>query len=192
MHQVIRDANTHSQLQDDLVEHLWMLKGNAAKFYYLFSIYLDLKLCIICVYKLCFYNLYESSGTIFQVSRRSGAISSRLGATTGMPTFKKIGPNLRLFGLYWAFGKPYGGAAGKTPSPYTNRRWRPSPHMAQKLPAPDTVLGASGDAPRDQFTSRQLLVALFLYETMVSPCSRQHLFLQTQMLINGTYTHLSE
>jgi hypothetical protein len=28
MWQEIRDANTHSQLQDDLVEHLWMLKGN--------------------------------------------------------------------------------------------------------------------------------------------------------------------
>jgi hypothetical protein len=27
MRQKIRDANTHSQLQDDLVEHLWMLKG---------------------------------------------------------------------------------------------------------------------------------------------------------------------
>jgi hypothetical protein len=26
----IRDENTHSQLQDDLVEHLWMLKGNNA------------------------------------------------------------------------------------------------------------------------------------------------------------------
>jgi hypothetical protein len=30
MHQEIRDANIHSQLQDDLVEHLWMLKGNTA------------------------------------------------------------------------------------------------------------------------------------------------------------------
>jgi hypothetical protein len=30
MRQEIRDANTHSQLQDDLVEHLWMLKGNNA------------------------------------------------------------------------------------------------------------------------------------------------------------------
>jgi hypothetical protein len=29
MHQEIGDANTHSQLQDDLVEHLWMFKGNA-------------------------------------------------------------------------------------------------------------------------------------------------------------------
>jgi hypothetical protein len=28
MCQEIRDANTHSQLQDDLVKHLWMLKGN--------------------------------------------------------------------------------------------------------------------------------------------------------------------
>jgi hypothetical protein len=28
MHQEIRYANTHSQLQDDLVEHLWMPKGN--------------------------------------------------------------------------------------------------------------------------------------------------------------------
>jgi hypothetical protein len=28
MRQEIRDANTHSQLQDDLVKHLWMLKGN--------------------------------------------------------------------------------------------------------------------------------------------------------------------
>jgi predicted membrane-bound dolichyl-phosphate-mannose-protein mannosyltransferase len=28
MHQEIQDANTHSQLQDDLVEHLWMLKEN--------------------------------------------------------------------------------------------------------------------------------------------------------------------
>jgi hypothetical protein len=26
MHQEIRDANTHSQLQDDLVKNLWMLK----------------------------------------------------------------------------------------------------------------------------------------------------------------------
>jgi hypothetical protein len=30
MLQEIRDANTDSQLQDDLVEHLWMLKGNNA------------------------------------------------------------------------------------------------------------------------------------------------------------------
>jgi hypothetical protein len=30
MRQEIRDANTHSQLQDDLVEYLWMLKGNNA------------------------------------------------------------------------------------------------------------------------------------------------------------------
>jgi hypothetical protein len=30
MRQEIRDANTHSQLQDDLVKHLWMLKGNNA------------------------------------------------------------------------------------------------------------------------------------------------------------------
>jgi hypothetical protein len=30
MRQEIRDANNHSQLQDDLVEHLWMLKGNNA------------------------------------------------------------------------------------------------------------------------------------------------------------------
>jgi hypothetical protein len=30
MHQEIRDANTHHQLQDDLVEHLWMLKENNA------------------------------------------------------------------------------------------------------------------------------------------------------------------
>jgi hypothetical protein len=30
MRQEIGDANTHSQLQDDLVEHLWMLKGNNA------------------------------------------------------------------------------------------------------------------------------------------------------------------
>jgi hypothetical protein len=30
MRQEIRDINTHSQLQDDLVEHLWMLKGNIA------------------------------------------------------------------------------------------------------------------------------------------------------------------
>jgi hypothetical protein len=30
MRQEIRDANTHSLLQDDLVEHLWMLKGNNA------------------------------------------------------------------------------------------------------------------------------------------------------------------
>jgi hypothetical protein len=30
MSQEIRDANTHSQLLDDLVEHLWMLKGNNA------------------------------------------------------------------------------------------------------------------------------------------------------------------
>jgi hypothetical protein len=30
MRQEIRDANTLSQLQDDLVEHLWMLKGNKA------------------------------------------------------------------------------------------------------------------------------------------------------------------
>jgi hypothetical protein len=30
MRQEIRDVNTHSQLQDDLVEHLWMLKGNNA------------------------------------------------------------------------------------------------------------------------------------------------------------------
>jgi hypothetical protein len=91
MHQVIRDANTHSQLQDDLVEHLWMLKGNAAKFYYLFSIYLDLKLCIICVYKLCFYNLYESSGTIFQVSRRSGAILADSAQRQECPHLKKLG-----------------------------------------------------------------------------------------------------
>jgi hypothetical protein len=28
MRQEIGDANTHSQLQDDLVKHLWMLKGN--------------------------------------------------------------------------------------------------------------------------------------------------------------------
>jgi hypothetical protein len=28
MLQEIRDKNTHSQLQDDLVEHLWILKGN--------------------------------------------------------------------------------------------------------------------------------------------------------------------
>jgi hypothetical protein len=28
MRQEIRDENTHSQLQDDLMEHLWMLKGN--------------------------------------------------------------------------------------------------------------------------------------------------------------------
>jgi hypothetical protein len=30
MRQEIRDANTYSQLQDDLVEHLWVLKGNTA------------------------------------------------------------------------------------------------------------------------------------------------------------------
>jgi hypothetical protein len=30
MRQEIQDANTYSQLQDDLVEHLWMLKGNNA------------------------------------------------------------------------------------------------------------------------------------------------------------------
>jgi hypothetical protein len=30
MRQEIRDANNHIQLQDDLVEHLWMLKGNNA------------------------------------------------------------------------------------------------------------------------------------------------------------------
>jgi hypothetical protein len=30
MRQEIRDANTHRQLQDDLVEDLWMLKGNNA------------------------------------------------------------------------------------------------------------------------------------------------------------------
>jgi hypothetical protein len=30
MRQEIRDANTCSQLQDDLVKHLWMLKGNNA------------------------------------------------------------------------------------------------------------------------------------------------------------------
>jgi hypothetical protein len=30
MCQQIQDANTHSQQQDDLVEHLWMLKGNNA------------------------------------------------------------------------------------------------------------------------------------------------------------------
>jgi hypothetical protein len=30
MRQEIRDTNTHSQLQDDLVEHLWILKGNNA------------------------------------------------------------------------------------------------------------------------------------------------------------------
>jgi hypothetical protein len=30
MRQEIRDSNTHSQLPDDLVEHLWMLKGNNA------------------------------------------------------------------------------------------------------------------------------------------------------------------
>jgi hypothetical protein len=30
MRQEIRDANIHSQLQDDVVEHLWMLKGNNA------------------------------------------------------------------------------------------------------------------------------------------------------------------
>jgi hypothetical protein len=30
MRQKIRDGNTHSQLQDNLVEHLWMLKGNIA------------------------------------------------------------------------------------------------------------------------------------------------------------------
>jgi hypothetical protein len=30
MHQEIRDANTHSQLQDDMVKHLWMLKENNA------------------------------------------------------------------------------------------------------------------------------------------------------------------
>jgi hypothetical protein len=28
--QEICDANTHSRLQDDLLEHLWMLKGNNA------------------------------------------------------------------------------------------------------------------------------------------------------------------
>jgi hypothetical protein len=27
-HQEIRDANTHSQWQHDLVNHFWMLKGN--------------------------------------------------------------------------------------------------------------------------------------------------------------------
>ena len=27
--QEIRDTNTHNQLQEDLVDHLWMLKGNA-------------------------------------------------------------------------------------------------------------------------------------------------------------------
>jgi hypothetical protein len=32
MRQEIRDANTHGQLQDNLVEHLWMLKGNTAYF----------------------------------------------------------------------------------------------------------------------------------------------------------------
>jgi hypothetical protein len=30
MRQEIQDANTHSQLQDNLVEHLWILKGNTA------------------------------------------------------------------------------------------------------------------------------------------------------------------
>jgi hypothetical protein len=30
MRQEIRDVDTHSQLQDNLVEHLWMLKGNNA------------------------------------------------------------------------------------------------------------------------------------------------------------------
>jgi hypothetical protein len=29
-------------------------KGNTAQFYFLSSIYLDFKLCIVCVYKLCF------------------------------------------------------------------------------------------------------------------------------------------
>jgi hypothetical protein len=29
-HQEIQNANTHSELQDNLVEHLWMLKGNNA------------------------------------------------------------------------------------------------------------------------------------------------------------------
>jgi hypothetical protein len=52
MRQEIQDANTHSELQDDLVNHLWMLKGNTAKFYFLTSVYLDLKLCIICMYEL--------------------------------------------------------------------------------------------------------------------------------------------
>jgi len=28
MRQEIRDTNTHRQLQDDLVEHLWLLKEN--------------------------------------------------------------------------------------------------------------------------------------------------------------------
>jgi hypothetical protein len=30
MRQEIQDANTNNQLQDDLVEHMWMLKGNNA------------------------------------------------------------------------------------------------------------------------------------------------------------------
>jgi hypothetical protein len=30
MRKEIRHANTHSQLQDNLMEHLWMLKGNNA------------------------------------------------------------------------------------------------------------------------------------------------------------------
>ena len=32
MHQEIRDAQVHTQLQNDLVEHLWTLKGNTAWF----------------------------------------------------------------------------------------------------------------------------------------------------------------
>jgi hypothetical protein len=54
MCQEIRDANTHRQLQDNLVEHLWMLKGNTAYFYFWSSIYLDFKLCIISEYELYF------------------------------------------------------------------------------------------------------------------------------------------
>jgi predicted membrane-bound dolichyl-phosphate-mannose-protein mannosyltransferase len=39
MRQEIQDANTHSQQQDDLVEHLWMLKGNTLVLFLVFYLF---------------------------------------------------------------------------------------------------------------------------------------------------------
>jgi hypothetical protein len=63
MRQEIRDGNTHSQLQDDwfpakknckTIGRVFVEPQRKHRLVFLSSIYLDFKLCIICMYKLCF------------------------------------------------------------------------------------------------------------------------------------------
>jgi hypothetical protein len=89
MCQEIQDANSHSQLQDDLVEHLWMLKRKHPSFIFgLLFIWISNYELFLCM-NYALNNLYGSSG----------AISSRLDAQAGMLYFQNFGPNLHKSGL---------------------------------------------------------------------------------------------